>query len=185
MSKLHFTTKHANEATVQHNWYVVDGTNQTVGRMCAKIAAVLRGNTVYYWRVSLVPDSGPQRWNTSSFLYLPNGSEGFNQGHVYQHLKSGGTGLAIDSADRTWRFGKVPQNLFARNAMFPTGGNQDIDFSVAVNGAAIIQSACVGRSLVLNVFDARTFKPWINVDARNRNLFLYGSGSANCPLTNG
>lgn len=143
-------------------------------------AAVLRGNTVYYWRVSLVPDSGPQRWNTSSFLYLPNGSEGFNQGHVYQHLKSGGTGLAIDSADRTWRFGKVPQNLFARNAMFPTGGNQDIDFSVAVNGAAIIQSACVGRSLVLNVFDARTFKPWINVDARNRNLFLYGSGSANC-----
>ena len=43
MSKLHFTTKHANEATVQRNWYVVDGTNQTVGRMCSRIAAVLRG----------------------------------------------------------------------------------------------------------------------------------------------
>lgn len=49
MSKLHFTTKHANEATVQRKWYVVDGTNQTVGRMCAKIAAVLRGkNKPYY-----------------------------------------------------------------------------------------------------------------------------------------
>jgi len=49
MSKLLFTTKHANAATVQHNWYVVDGTNQTVGRMCAKIAAVLRGkNKAYY-----------------------------------------------------------------------------------------------------------------------------------------
>ena len=49
MSKLHFTTKHANEASVKHNWYVVDGTNQTVGRMCAKIAAVLRGkNKAYY-----------------------------------------------------------------------------------------------------------------------------------------
>ena len=49
MSKLHFTTKHANEATVTHNWYVVDGTNQTVGRMCSKIAAVLRGkNKAYY-----------------------------------------------------------------------------------------------------------------------------------------
>lgn len=45
MSKLHFTTKHANEATVHRNWYVVDGTNQTVGRMCARIAAVLRGKT--------------------------------------------------------------------------------------------------------------------------------------------
>ena len=43
MSKQHFTTKHANAATVKRNWYVVDGTNQTVGRMCARIAAVLRG----------------------------------------------------------------------------------------------------------------------------------------------
>lgn len=49
MSKLHFTTKHANEATVKRNWYVVDGTNQTIGRMCAKIAAILRGkNKAYY-----------------------------------------------------------------------------------------------------------------------------------------
>jgi len=49
MSNLHFTTKHANAATVQRNWYVVDGTNQTVGRMCAKIASVLRGkNKAYY-----------------------------------------------------------------------------------------------------------------------------------------
>ena len=43
MSKLHFTTKHANAASVQRKWYVVDGTNQTVGRMCSKIAHVLRG----------------------------------------------------------------------------------------------------------------------------------------------
>lgn len=43
MSKLHFVTKHANAATVTRNWYVVDGTNQTVGRMCARIALMLRG----------------------------------------------------------------------------------------------------------------------------------------------
>lgn len=49
MSKLHFTTKHANEATVQRNWWVVDGTNQTVGRLCSKIAAVLRGKTKAYY----------------------------------------------------------------------------------------------------------------------------------------
>jgi large subunit ribosomal protein L13 len=49
MSKLHFTTLHANEATVKRDWYVVDGTNQTVGRMCSKIAAILRGkNKAYY-----------------------------------------------------------------------------------------------------------------------------------------
>lgn len=49
MSHLHFTTKHANAATVQRNWYVVDGTNQTVGRMCARIAAVLRGKNKAYF----------------------------------------------------------------------------------------------------------------------------------------
>lgn len=49
MSKLHFTTKHANAASVQRKWHVVDGTNQTVGRMCSKIAAILRGkNKAYY-----------------------------------------------------------------------------------------------------------------------------------------
>jgi large subunit ribosomal protein L13 len=49
MSKLHFTTQHANEATVTHNWFVVDGTNQTVGRMCSKVASILRGkNKAYY-----------------------------------------------------------------------------------------------------------------------------------------
>jgi large subunit ribosomal protein L13 len=49
MSKLHFTTKHANEATVQRHWYVVDGTNQTVGRVCAKVAAILRGKNKAYF----------------------------------------------------------------------------------------------------------------------------------------
>ena len=49
MSKLHFTTKHANAATVQREWYIVDGTNQTVGRIAAQIAAILRGkNKTYY-----------------------------------------------------------------------------------------------------------------------------------------
>ena len=49
MSHLHFTTKHANAATVQRAWHIVDGTNQTVGRMCARIAAILRGkNKAYY-----------------------------------------------------------------------------------------------------------------------------------------
>lgn len=49
MSKLHFTTKHPNSATVQHDWYVVDGTNQTVGRMCARVAAILRGKNKAYF----------------------------------------------------------------------------------------------------------------------------------------
>lgn len=49
MDTLSFKTKSANRDTVKHDWYVVDATNQTLGRMCAQIAAILRGkNKPYY-----------------------------------------------------------------------------------------------------------------------------------------
>jgi large subunit ribosomal protein L13 len=46
---LRFKTQSANKETVQRNWYVVDATGQTLGRMCSQIAHVLRGkNKPYY-----------------------------------------------------------------------------------------------------------------------------------------
>ena len=64
--------------------------------------------------------------------------------------------------------------------MYPTSGTQDANFAVTVNGVTNIASACVGRSLIFNVFDESTFIPWKNVDALGNNLFRFGSGSANC-----
>lgn len=49
MSKLHFTTKHANRQTVQRQWYIIDATNQTLGRLSARIAMVLRGKHKPYY----------------------------------------------------------------------------------------------------------------------------------------
>ncbi len=49
MRHLSFKTQSANEKIVERNWYVVDATNQTMGRMASKIAHVLRGkNKAYY-----------------------------------------------------------------------------------------------------------------------------------------
>lgn len=49
MRHLSFKTQSANETIVKRDWYVVDATDQTVGRMCTKIASVLRGkNKAYY-----------------------------------------------------------------------------------------------------------------------------------------
>lgn len=49
MKHLSFKTKSANESIVKRDWYVVDATNQTMGRMASKIAHVLRGkNKPYY-----------------------------------------------------------------------------------------------------------------------------------------
>ena len=49
MNTLSFRTKSANDATVTRDWHIVDATNLTLGRMSAKIAAILRGkNKPYY-----------------------------------------------------------------------------------------------------------------------------------------
>ncbi|GAA0532280.1 50S ribosomal protein L13 [Chitinophaga japonensis] len=49
MNTLSYKTKSANEASVKRDWYIVDATNLTLGRMSAKIAAILRGkNKPYY-----------------------------------------------------------------------------------------------------------------------------------------
>ncbi|MBU0692871.1 50S ribosomal protein L13 [bacterium] len=37
------STFHANSQTAERNWVVVDATGQTLGRLCSRIASILRG----------------------------------------------------------------------------------------------------------------------------------------------
>lgn len=94
MSKLHFTTKHANEATVKRNWYVVDGTNQTVGRMCAKIAAILRGKNKAYYTPHV--DTGDYIVVVNAEKVVLTGDK-WNQ-KVYDHFTGYPGGLKEESA---------------------------------------------------------------------------------------
>ena len=94
MSKLHFTTKHANEATVKRNWYVVDGTNQTVGRMCSRIAAILRGKN----KASFTPHV-----DTGDYIVVINAGKVVLTGDklnqkVYDHYTGYPGGLKEESA---------------------------------------------------------------------------------------
>ena len=43
MDTLSYKTVSANKATVNKEWVIIDAQNEVVGRMCAKIAMVLRG----------------------------------------------------------------------------------------------------------------------------------------------
>lgn len=43
MNTLSYKTKSANKATVSKEWYVVDATNEVLGRLSTKVAKVLRG----------------------------------------------------------------------------------------------------------------------------------------------
>ena len=43
MNHLSFRTKHANDQTVQREWWIVDAENQTLGRTATRIASLLIG----------------------------------------------------------------------------------------------------------------------------------------------
>lgn len=43
MDSLSYKTKSANKATVQKNWFVVDATDEVLGRLASKVAKILRG----------------------------------------------------------------------------------------------------------------------------------------------
>ena len=43
MNTLSYKTISANKQTVEHKWYVIDAEGEVVGRLCSRIASVLRG----------------------------------------------------------------------------------------------------------------------------------------------
>ncbi len=43
MNTLSYKTKSAKKEEVERKWYIIDAENQVVGRMCSRIATVLRG----------------------------------------------------------------------------------------------------------------------------------------------
>ncbi|CAN5417522.1 hypothetical protein BH10BAC2_BH10BAC2_18210 [soil metagenome] len=122
-------------------------------------------STVYYWRVAPVPADGKYVWNTSSFVYLPNSSFGYNQSHLYQHLKSSTDRIYIDSFSRKWNFKPQLQALKIIHSVFCpgcSGSDSPADYQVQINGQTITTSACLGHSVVFNVFDPVTLKPYYN-----------------------
>ena len=118
-------------------------------------------STVYYWRVAPAT-SGVIRWNTASFIYLTGSSPGYNQSHFYQHTKSSVNNIYIDSVSRKWKFTDNPNTLTIVNSVFGISGNEDSHFSISVNGLLKTASACLGHSILFNVFDPFTLQPLYN-----------------------
>jgi hypothetical protein len=130
---------------------------------------------VYYWRVSPLVGGAPLLWRSASFIFMPGNETGYNQSHYYQHRYSLTSQSSLDSITREFGFGNNLQNLYINHGIYSSSGQEDSHFSLSVNGLMSIRSACLGRSIIFNVFDPITFKPWVNDPGG-----LYGSAMNNC-----
>ncbi len=129
----------------------------------------LADSVAYYWRVSPVPTTGLPVWNTSSFTFINNSEKGFEQIHFFQHDESVKERLRVYPGN-TWKFDSVQHYLYSKNGVFGTATGQEGDLIVAPDGISYIRSACVGFSLIFNIFDPQSFIPTTNPSG------AYGSG---------
>ncbi|HMP91288.1 MAG TPA: C25 family cysteine peptidase [Phnomibacter sp.] len=129
---------------------------------------------VYYWRVAPLVAGIPMGWQQSSFIYMPGTETGFNQSHFFQHQANQFIKFTLDSISRRFHYGDSLHSFYINHGIYPTSATEDSHFSLTVNGNMISASACVGASLIFNVFDGVTFKPWSNASGGR-----FGSGP-NC-----
>ncbi len=142
-------------------------------------------NTVYYWRTA--PDSigsGVFAWRYSSFIYLPNSSEGWNQSHYFQFKKDDLFKMKLQEPERTFNYADAYVEIRANNGYIelPTyirprvyvGTDVASDYEYWLHTANF-------SGVVINVFDPLTGKMWINKSGGDFNS-VSESGYINKPF---
>ncbi|MBZ5859154.1 putative type IX secretion system sortase PorU2 [Flavihumibacter profundi] len=120
-------------------------------------------STVYYWRTAMVPNpDSPYVWGKASFLFRNIKQEGFNQSHFYQHKNSVTNHVFIDSSSRVWEFTNKQNDLFIRQATYPTASGEQADFTINPNDEGPTGAGCLYDELIFHVLDKNTFKLWPN-----------------------
>lgn len=82
----------------------------------------LQDSTVYYWRISMdstVTSGNGFDWQYSSFIYIPQSLEGWNQSHFYQKIELNDFN-SIEIENRLMQLGDKDKGLNIQNGTFPT-----------------------------------------------------------------
>ena len=127
-------------------------------------------SVVYYWRVSPVPAAGDDyRWAKSSFQYIAakggSQSDGLGQSHYGQHIMSTFDGLEIDSMSRKWAFSNKNVAMLIGQAVYGSGistGYSNFKIVMGTDPVSSFYCTKLNSSLLFNVFDPNSFRPYIN-----------------------
>jgi hypothetical protein len=133
-----------------------------------------QNEVVYYWRI-IPKDVENTIWNTSSFVYLDNGAEGWNQSHFYQWQKDEYETYGIDPSTREFLYADNIAAVQVTNVQH-RGSNTANPVIVALNDPQeyleFVGDGNIKSGVYVSVFDGSTGLPWINQPVPNS---LYGS----------
>ena len=83
----------------------------------------LEDSTVYFWRISMdssLTNGNGFDWQYSSFVYIPQSREGWNQSHFYQKSDGHYVQVSVDSSSRVQVYDERSKELKIVNSTFPT-----------------------------------------------------------------
>ncbi len=124
----------------------------------------LKDSTVYYWRTAA--DSvinGAYNWSYSSFIYLANGSDGWNQSHYYQYKKDEMFALQLPAGTRKFGFSPRINSYKIENKVIYPPTNDYHNVRHSLNDEILDNWGCIYTgSIHIAVFDSVSGKPWAN-----------------------
>jgi len=133
-----------------------------------------QNEVVYYWRI-IPKDVENTIWNTSSFVYLDDGADGWNQSHFYQWLKDDYQTYEMSPASRNFTFADNIADYKVTNIQHNGSGTENPKV-VAQNDPQeyleFIGDGNIKAGVYITVIDGKTGLPWKNQPVPSS---LYGS----------
>ncbi len=137
-------------------------------------------STVYYWRIGADTSEGfGIIWDESSFLFLQDQGEGWNQSHYFQHLNNYFNNMEIREDSRRLEYLEDVKFVRIQNGIFPSLW-PSINFNNTPYGY-IAWNESTNGGVYIAVIDSTTADPWLNnppglYGSRLDNSWAYGWG---------
>jgi flagellar hook assembly protein FlgD len=137
-------------------------------------------STVYYWRVSVDSTNGfGYIWDNSSFIYIQESPEGWNQSHYFQYLDDYYENMEIREENRKFNYLEDVKFIRIQNGVYPAIW-PNINFNNTPY-SYIAWNESTNGGVYIAVMDSITVDPWLNnppglYGSRLDNSWAYGWG---------
>ncbi|MEY4903813.1 MAG: putative signal peptide protein, partial [Bacteroidota bacterium] len=136
---------------------------QAGGVLSWKPNIVFENERVYYWRVS--PDSIlniGKSWQSSSFVYLKDKEEGWNQSHYYQFLADKYKNIELEKSNRDFTFINIPKLIRVATHLEKVPFSDGEAVTLGDNEEIQPQWPLAPEGILITVFNQKDLKIWNN-----------------------